>query len=365
MPVFQVALTGDFLDEHGQSAYGDIRLDLLTGQPNIAWKFLHDLAPRAGDAGYWSRLYSLEITPAHIRGVHGLIVLRPRVPRTTFAAGAGDLLIIGRSGAGYDKIDLDACTENGVAVFNAPAALNHSTASAALLFMLALAKKLPQQDKATRAGAWDRQSALLGSEIEGRTLGIVGLGHTGRELARLVAPFRMRVLAFSPHADPADAAALGAELTTLERLLRESDFVSLHCRLSKETTRLIGSRELALMKSSAYFINVGRGELVDQSSLTFALKSRRIAGAGLDVFAVEPLPPDDPLIGLENVILTPHWLASTSDVWSATGEAMGRGMLRAARGQPPENIVNPAVLENDLFRRKLARFSMESKGGPA
>ena len=176
----------------------------------------------------------------------------------------------------------------------------------------------------------------MGSEIQGRTLGIVGLGHSGRELARLVAPFAMRILAFSPHADPAAAHSLGVRLTSLEEVLRESDFVSLHCRLTGETRGLIGAAQMALMKPTAYFINVGRGELVDQGALVTALRDRRIAGAGLDVFDVEPLPLGDPLLGLDNVILTPHWSASTWDVWRATGAAMADGMLKAARGERPD-----------------------------
>ena len=159
--------------------------------------------------------------------------------KRTFASGAGDLFVIGRSGAGYDKIDLKACTENGVAVFNSPMALNHSTASSALLFMLALAKRLFEHDRTTRAGRWDRQPEVLGHEIAGRTLGIVGLGHSGRELARLVAPFEMRVIAFSPHADPAQASALGVRLTSLEEVMSQSDFVSLHCKLTEATRGMI------------------------------------------------------------------------------------------------------------------------------
>ena len=192
MRVFRVALTGDFLDETGAVAYGDIGLDRLASQPFVRSHFMTELAPRPDDPGYWSRLYSLEVTPEHIQDVDGLVVLRPWVKRSTFGAGAEDLVVIGRSGAGYDKIDLAACTEHGVAVFNAPLALNHSTASSALLFMLALAKRLPEQERIVRQGRWDRQAAVMGSEIQGRTLGIVGLGHSGRELARLVAPFAMR-----------------------------------------------------------------------------------------------------------------------------------------------------------------------------
>jgi phosphoglycerate dehydrogenase-like enzyme len=353
---FRVALTGDFLDEKGAVAYGDAGLERLASRPVVHSHFIADLGPKRGDTSYWARLYSLEVSPAHIRGVDGLVVLRPWVKRSTFAEGAADLVVLGRSGAGYDKIDLDACTEHGVAVFNAPMALNHSTASSALLFMLALAKRLREQDRITRQGRWDRQAAVMGSEIQGRTLGIVGLGHSGRELARLVAPFAMRILAFSPHADPAAAHALGVRLTSLEEVLRESDFISLHCRLTADTRRLIGVAQLALMKPTAYFINVGRGELVDQGALVTALRDRRLAGAGLDVFEVEPLPLDDPLIGLDNVILTPHWSASTSDVWRATGVAMAEGMLQAARGERPENVVNPRVFDEPAFREKLSRF---------
>jgi phosphoglycerate dehydrogenase-like enzyme len=196
----------------------------------------------------------------------------------------------------------------------------------------------------------------MGSELRGRTLGIVGLGHTGRELARLAAPFSMRLLAYSPHADSEQAASLGVRLTSLNEVLTECDFLSLHCRLTENTRGLIGREQLALLKPGAYFINVGRGELVDQRALTEGLRDRRIAGAALDVFAVEPLPRDDPLLALDNVILTPHWSASTSDVWSATGQAMAQGMLRASRGVVPENVINSEVLDRPLFREKLARF---------
>ena len=253
---FRIAYTGDYLDEGGGVAYGDIGLSRLPDFPWIQWHFITELGPKPGDSAYWKRLYSLEITPDHIKGVDGLVVLRPWVKRSTFADGATDLVVIGRSGAGYDKIDLSACTEHGVAVFNAPMALNHSTASSALLFMLALAKRLADQERITREGRWDQQAAVMGSEIQGRTLGIVGLGHSGRELARLVAPFDMRILAFSPHADPAVAESLGVRLTSLDEVLRESDFVSLHCRLTAETRRMIGAPQFDLMKPTGYFINV-------------------------------------------------------------------------------------------------------------
>jgi phosphoglycerate dehydrogenase-like enzyme len=201
----------------------------------------------------------------------------------------------------------------------------------------------------------------MGSELRGRTLGIIGLGHSGRELARLVAPFQLQLLAYSPHAEVGEAAALNVRLTTLDELLTVSDFVSVHARLRQDNHRMIGARELALMKSTAYFINVARGELIDQPALFNVLRERRIAGAGLDVFQEEPLPLDDPLLKLDNVMLTPHWCASTTDVWRATGEATAGGMLRAARGEVPADLLNPEVLANRDFRTRLEAF-VENQG---
>ena len=355
MPAFRLVLTGDFLGADGESAYGDLRLDSLRAA-KIEFSFLAEQTPRAGDDAYWKRLYSMEVTPAQVRGLDGLVVLRPWVKRATIASAAERLVVIGRSGAGFDKIDVAACTEHDVALFNAPLALNHATGSSALLFLLALAKRLPQQERVTRSGRWDQQAAVMGSEIEGRTLGIVGLGHSGRELVRLVAPFKMKVLAYSPHADPAEAAALGVRLVAFDELLATADFVSLHARLTAENHGLVGREQIARMKSTAYFVNVARGELVDQAALVEALQERRIAGAALDVYQHEPLPTDDPLLQLDNVILTPHWSASTTDVFAATSRAMVEGMLRAARGEPPDNVVNREVLERPGFRKKLARF---------
>ena len=360
---FRIAFTGDFLDTDGRSAYPTEGLDELDRSSHVEYRYLDDLRPHSGDPGYWKRFYSLEVTPDHICDVDGLVVLRPWVKASVFARGAADLVVIGRSGAGYDKIDLAACTKNGVAVFNVPAALDHSTASTALMFMLALAKRLPEQERVTRSGRWDLQAEVLGSEIQDRTLGIVGLGRSGRELVRLAAPFSMNVLAYSPHADPDVAGALGVELVPLDDLLRSADFVSLHARLTESTHRMIGRRELSLMKPAAYFVNVARGELVDQHALAEALRERRIAGAALDVYESEPPVPDDPLLSLDNVILTPHWSCSTADVWNATSRAMSQGMLRAAHGDVPHHVVNPEVMHNPSFLSKLARFEPNRSAG--
>lgn len=358
MQPFRLALTGDYLNEDGELVSGDIGLGLLRDHPHIRHHFIEALAPNRDDPGYWERFYSLEVAPEHIREVDGLVVLRPWVKPSTFAEGAGTLTVIGRAGVGYDKIDVAACTANDVVLFNAPDSLTHSTASSALMFMLALAKRLPLQERLARTGRWDLQSKAIGIELRGRTLGIIGLGRTGRELARLVAPFEMRLLAYSPKADPVLADQLGIELVSLERLMRESDFVSVHSNLTPEKRRMIRAEHLALMKPTAYFINVARGELVDQAALVQVLQEQRIAGAGLDVFEHEPLPVSDPLVALDNVILTPHWSPATYDIKMQVGAVIFGGMIRVARGELPENILNPEVLHRPRFQDKLARFKV-------
>jgi phosphoglycerate dehydrogenase-like enzyme len=358
MPTFRVAITGDFLDENGESAYGDIGLGLLENVPHIRYHFIRELAPAPGEAGYFQRSWSLQVTSKHVENVDGLIVLRPWIKPEVFAGGrSSTLVVIGRAGAGYDKIDLRACTDHDVAVFNVPNVLDHTTASSALMFMLALSKKLMQQDRMSREGCYDSVSKAIGHELRGRTLGIIGLGASGQELVRLVAPFEMRVLAFSPHCDPRRAEALGVRLCSLEHLLRESDFVSIHARLTEEKRKLIGAAQLAIMKRSAYIVNVARGEIIDQAALVTALSTGSLAGAGLDVFEREPLPPDDPLTSLQNVILTPHLSPATIDIWQAVGRGTAGGMLAAARGEVPDHVVNREVLDRPGFRRKLARFA--------
>ena len=358
MRSFNVLYTGDYLDATGKPVFADLALDLYEPAPWVRVDFLRDQAPIPGDNGYWDRLYSLEVGPHHVGAANAIVIFRPWVQSTAFAQGADELTVIGRAGAGYDKIDLAACTENDVAVFNAPDTLTHATAAAAFLLILALAKRLPEQERLVRSARWDLQPQTMGTDLPGKTLGIVGLGASGRELARLAAPWGMQVIAYSPRADLEEARRLGVVLVpTLDELVRRADFVSLHNRLEPSTRRMFDEHALRAMKPTAYFVNVARGELVDEAALVNALAEGRIAGAGLDVFEHEPLPAGHALLGLPNVILTPHWLPSTRDAARLTMASVANGILRAAQGAPPENVVNPAVLERPRFRRKLARFA--------
>ncbi len=338
----QAAFTRDYLNDSGQVAYGDIGLDLLDESPLVNYRFLGE--------------YKDPITPEQIEGIDALSLIYPHVTRETFAQGAERLTVIGRCGAGYDRIDLEACTDANVALVNAPGALRFPAASAALMFLLVLSKRLWELDRLVRQGRWDLRADVMGIEPRGRTLGIVGFGTIGRELARLVAPLGMRLLAYDPYADAEEAQSLDVTLVSMDMLLKKSDFVSLHCPLTEETRGLIGASELASMKPTAYLINMARGPVVDHQALVTALGDQQIAGAGLDVFYQEPLPPGDPLTKMDNVVLSPHWAAGTLDVFHDAVVSNISGFLQVAKGDLPDHIVNTDVINRQGFQDKLARF---------
>jgi D-3-phosphoglycerate dehydrogenase len=214
-------------------------------------------------------------------------------------------------GTGTDNVDVDACRERGISVTNTPGVNAHSVAEHTLALMLAVTRQIPAMDRGVRAGQWPR--ALL-VQLEGKTLGVIGLGAIGRRVATLATAFGMRVLAASWGPDDGRAAAVGAKHVTLETLLGESDIVSVHMRLSAETNGILNRERLALMKPSSFLINTARGALVDRDALIDALRDGRIAGAGLDVFHDEPIGANDPLLSLPNVVMTPHNAGTTQEV---------------------------------------------------
>jgi D-3-phosphoglycerate dehydrogenase len=213
-------------------------------------------------------------------------------------------------GTGTDNIDLAAAAQHGVTVTNTPAVSASSIAEHALTLMLAVARRIPQQDAAVREGNWPRGQGL---ELRGKTLGIIGLGAVGRRFAELGRGIGMRVIAWTLNPNP----ALGFELVDFEELLGSSDVVSIHLRLSERTNGMIGSRELGLMKESAILVNTARGPIVDEAALVAALEKNRIRGAGLDVFSSEPLPAGHTLTRLSNVVLTPHCAGITPEALEA------------------------------------------------
>jgi phosphoglycerate dehydrogenase-like enzyme len=271
---------------------------------------------------------------------------------------------VARFGVGYDNVDVPACTAAGVVLTITPDGVRRPVAAAALTFVLALSQKLLIKDRLTRAGRWADRGDHMGMGVSGRTLGVVGLGNIGKELLALAKPFGMRFLAHDPYLKKEDAARAGAALVELEVLLREADFVCITCALTDQTRGLINAERLALMKPTAYLINVARGPIVDQKALAAVLRERRIAGAGLDVFEEEPVRPDDPILGLDNVILTPHAICWTDECFRGNGKGACESILDVAAGRVPRGALNREVLESARFLDKLGRWR-GTPGGPA
>ncbi|HET8522176.1 MAG TPA: NAD(P)-dependent oxidoreductase, partial [Thermomicrobiales bacterium] len=289
---FRVGITRDFLKPDGSVGWGDIGLRRLDEAPGLIWDFLPE--------------QTRMLRPDQIRGYDALAVLGPRVTAETLE-GVDRLALIARFGVGYDSIDIDACTEHGVAVTNTPDGVRRPMASATMTMILALSHRLFDKDRITRAGdAWQRKLDYMGYGLTGKTLGFIGLGNIGQEVARLSAPFGVRRIASDPYLDPAKAAAVDTDLVDLDTLLREADFVITLCQLTPETRHLLNAERLALMKPTAFLVSMARGPIVDQPALTEVLRERRIRGAAMDVFEQEPVDPNDPILSLDNVIVTPH-----------------------------------------------------------
>ena len=262
------------------------------------------------------------------------------------------LRLVAQMAVGYDNVDVAAATECGILVTNTPGVLTETTADLAFALLLAAARRVVEGDRLTRTGGWKswHPSFLLGQDVHGATLGIVGLGQIGLAVARRARGFDMRILYHDRTRHPQAEAELGAEYVSLDRLLGESDFVSLHVPLASQTRHLIGQRELSLMKPSAVLVNAARGAVVDQQALCAALKERRIAAAGLDVAEIEPIPVDDPLLTLDNVVVTPHIGSASVATRARMAEMAVESVLQALRGELPSNCVNAEAFS----RRKQA-----------
>ena len=296
-----------------------------------------------------------EYRPEHLAGYDVLLSLGPRVSAASLV-GVERLCAVGRCGVGYDNVDLDACTAADIAVFITPRAVAGPMAESIVLFVLALSHRLVAKDRMTRRGEWAASQMPLGKEPRDRTIGTIGFGRIAAETVRLLTAFRPgRILAHDPYCDEAAARAAGVELTSLEDLLRQSDFVLVNCPLTPDTRGLIGKEALARMKPSAVLINTARGPIVDEDALADALESGLLAGAALDVFATEPMTDTEHrLLRLDNFIATSHSIGWTEELFRDMVHEACAGALAIAQGQPPSNVVNREVLDRPGFLRKLA-----------
>lgn len=254
---------------------------------------------------------------------------------------AGHLRVISRFGVGFDSVDVAAATRRGVVVTNTPGVMASSVADLVFGFMLSLARQIPFADRATKAGEWPRMTGLT---VADKTLGVVGVGTIGKQVVKRARGFDMRVLGYDLKEDRDFARNYEVEYVSLDRLLKESDFVSIHVDLNSSTRHMIGEEQLKLMKTTAYLVNASRGAIVDEDSLYRALVSSQIAGAGLDTFQKEP-PVNSPLLQLPNLVAAPHMGAATREATHSMGRLALVNAIQVLEGRRPKFVVNPEVLE--------------------
>lgn len=286
---------------------------------------------------------------AHLGEAEGLLVRSAaKVPRDVIER-APRLRAVGRAGIGVDNIDLEAATAAGVLVMNTPGGNSVSVAEHTLALMLSMARAIPQASASTRSGAWEKKK-FLGSELRGKTLGVVGLGSIGREVVRRALAFEMRVLAADPYVSPQWAADMSVELVDLNRLLTESDYISLHVALTPETRNMISTAQFAMMKKGVRIVNCARGGIIDETALAEAMKSGQVAGAGLDVFSTEP-PAGSPLLALDSLVATPHIAGSTGEAQEIVGIQIAEQMVRYLREGVAINAVNMPAVSPEQYKK--------------
>ena len=290
-----------------------------------------------------------------LQEVDGMVARKVNVGAEEMNA-APRMKIIARHGVGLDSVDLEEATRRGILVTNTPGANRESVAELALSFMLALARRIPQAQKAMENmpkgdigifSALLKQYSLTGIDLEGKSLGIIGTGRIGSTVARkCIAAFEMKVKGYDPYVSAEVMKSFGVErVERLEDMLPKIDFLTVHCPLTEETKGMVGKKELARMKKGAYVINTARGGIVEEKALLEALQSGQIAAAALDVWEVEPPDPQDPLLNHPNFIGTPHYAGTTEESLHRVGIAAVEEVLRVLRGEPPKYPVNPEVLK--------------------
>jgi phosphoglycerate dehydrogenase-like enzyme len=341
-PTFRIGITPDFYTE-AKGKFESVLEEQLAGVNGV------ECAPMPPQSGKVA-------TPDALNQFDAIFWLALKIT-TESLQNVDRLAVVARWGVGYDMLDVDAMTEANIALAITPNAVRRPVAEAILALVFALLKNVAEQDRLTRAGKWRGDLTRLGRNIPGHTLGSVGCGNIARELFRLARPLGFsRLLAADPFVKQEQVAELGVEMVDIDTLFRESDFVTINTLLNKNTRGMIGKELFDQMKPTAYFINTARGPIVQHDALVAALRDKRIAGAGIDVFPVEPPPPDDPLFSMDNVIVSPHALAWTQELMRDNGVEACQNVLALSRGELPGGIVNREVIDRPGFQKKLARY---------
>lgn len=339
---FSVKWTADFIQEDGSTKFPDIGKDVLDSEPRVSQSFFESHQP--------------EIAPDQIGDARALVVLTPKVTRDSLSE-SENLLAVIRFGVGYDTVDVDACTDANVLLGITSGAVDRPVAEACVMWMMSLQHHLLAKDKLVREGRWDDRAGYMGGELRDRTLGVVGCGGIARELIRLLTPFGMnKPLAFDPFLSDEQASQIGVRKVELAELMEQADFVSVHCPLTPETKGLIGADELKSMKPEAFILNTARGGIIEEEALFNALESRTIAGAALDCFEDEPVTFPHRFGQLDNVLLAPHSIAWTNELFRDIGRTAGQRIIDLLDLKTPSGIVNRKVLEKPGFQEKWKRL---------
>jgi len=291
-----------------------------------------------------------------------LVVRSETKVRRAVIEAATNLKVIGRAGVGVDNIDIQAATEKGIMVINAPDGNTIAAAELTMAMMLALARNVPQAHRSMKEGKWER-SKFMGAEMRGKTLGIIGLGRIGTGVVQRALAFEMKVLAFDPFITEEKALDLGIELAELDQIYAQADFITLHTPLTPETKHIINDEAFAKMKKGMRIVQCARGGLIDEGALLKAIQAGIVAGAAVDVFEKEPVGPDNPLLGLENVIVTPHLGASTKEAQVGVAVDVAAGVLAALNGEPVSTAVNMPPVPQQVMKFIKPYFQLVEKIG--
>ncbi len=295
-------------------------------------------------------------------GNYEALIVRSETQVTKDVIQAGKKLkIIGRAGVGVDNIDVNAATERGIIVVNAPEGNTISAAEHTIAMMMALSRNIPQAHASLKSKKWDRKK-FTGVEVRGKALGIIGLGRIGSEVAKRALGMEMKILAYDPFISPERAKDLGVELTTVEGIVRRADYITVHTPLTKETKDLISGREFAIMKKGARIINCARGGIINEEALAKAIKDGIAGGAAIDVFTKEP-PFDNPLLGLDSVIVTPHLGASTEEAQINVAVTVAEQIVNALKGMPVKNAINMPYVKAEALQILEPYFPLAEKIG--
>ena len=329
--MFKVGLTRDFLTPEGILTYKDMGLDILDDIKEIEYEFLEK--------------WESPLQAGTLQQYDAIISLAPAYTAESFI-GVTRLKAICRFGVGYDMVDVNACSRANVVVTITKGAVNYSVAEAISTWMLALCHKLVAKDKLVRQGKWQERNHYTGSELRSRTPGIIGFGGIGSRLTHMLKAFHMnQPLVYDPYIDEAKASELGVRKVDMQTLLQSSDFISINCPLTPETKNMIDEKELMQVKESAFIINTARGGIINERALIEALLNNKIAGYATDVFENEPVTSDHPFFTMDNVLLAPHCIAWTYELFREIGRMACTQVAQIAQGKTPDHVLNTDILD--------------------